>query len=341
MTVREPTHAIAGNATRGRRRGRGASLLGVGLVAAALTGLAPIPVSAAPFEGQAALESETPDAKARRKAVSEARAAAFDAAVESLEASVDKAALAQARASLDVWTSSYRVLEMGAGRVRVEVEIDLPRLRKRLVPRPVKVARRVALAPVQIDPGCAAELGEPDAWVEGLRAAGLPLTDGADASAESIVATVSCSQLGPVLATHLQAARVVVQLRGGGAELRHEAFGFAVDIDEASSSARDRALTHLAPAIADRFLAPTLVRVVGVGDGSRVRRIERAIKDGVVGADWVQVVGLEAGGVVQVGVRGAVDVDGLARGLAELQFPDFRISVSANPDRGSVDVEIM
>ncbi len=310
------------------------------LFAAGLLYLArPSAASATPVEGEAAIEGE--GREARDKAIRAARHAAFDAAVAELGGSVDAAALDAARRSVDVWTSSYRVLEIRPDGVRVEVDVDLARLAKRVSPSVQARPWRVELGEVDVDAACDAGLAERAPWLEGLSAAGLPLEAKAEAGAQSLSlgAELRCRVLGPVMATHLVAARVELSLSSQGRNYDAAGVGFAVDLPGALAAARNDALAKAAVELDAALAAPKILRVMVVEDGARVRRLERAIREGVVGARAVRVHGIEAGGVVQLAVDTELGLDALAQRLSALEFPDFSLSVTRPPGQDAIDVD--
>ncbi len=99
------------------------------------------PALAAPVEGVAAVALD-PDASARdrERAIAAARKAALEQAIAGIaDVEVDPTALQQVLAQSDSWTAAYRILEVGEQggqlQAKVEVDIDVPRLRKRLAKR--------------------------------------------------------------------------------------------------------------------------------------------------------------------------------------------------------------
>ncbi len=92
---------------------------------------------AAPIEASASVPAQEGAAdRARDQAIAGARKAALEQAIAALDVARDEAAVKDVLARPEAWTAAYRVLEVSARdgqiEVRIEVEIDIPRLRKRV-----------------------------------------------------------------------------------------------------------------------------------------------------------------------------------------------------------------
>lgn len=309
----------------------------VGLTLGLATWIVPAAAKALPFEGEAAVESA--DAKGRAKALAAARLAALEAAVARVEVAVDGKALAQLRANADAWTSSYRVLASGEGEggsLRVEVEIDLPRLTKRLAVRTAGPGVGFRVTDWQAGESCGGADALRGAGEEPLRAAGVL----SDAATRELRVKADCNILGTVPASRLIAARAAVELgTSGGRRHRSEGFGFGGDEGEATRAAQADAMRQLAPRLREEAAGSVVLRILEVGDGSRVRRLESAIREGVLGVVDVGVSAVEVGGVVRVAVRGVEDPGLLAERLRQLSFPDFSLDVSSTDASDELVVE--
>jgi len=278
--------------------------------------------------GQAAATEKS----ARDKALKGAREDALRAAVERIEHSIDRKALQAVQANLAVWTSSYRVVERVSGedtlRLRVEFEIDLPRLAKRLATQTSRVRRGFELGPSVVSDDCPRNLTGDSELREALRRAGVPVFAGG----EALELSFDCQGLGRVPATFVQAARVVLTAQlAGGTTLRTQAVAFGEDLDHAMRAGRDQALDRAGTQLERVSSGAMTLRVHGVADGSRVRRLVVAIRDGVVGVDSVRVAAVEAGGIVQLELHNSLSAEQLSARLEALEFPDFKFVLLPPP----------
>lgn len=285
---------------------------------------------AAPIQGVG--EATATEKSARDKALKGAREDAFGAAIERIEHSVDRKALKAAQANLAVWTSSYRVVERVSDgdtlRMRVEFEIDLPRLAKRLAPQTTPVRRGFELGPSVVGDECPSNLAGGSELREALFRAGVPVFEGG----EALELTFDCKGLGRVPATFVHAARVVLTAQlAGGRTLRMEAVAFGEDLDHAMRAGRDQSLDRVGAQLEGASSGATMIRVHGVSDGSRVRRLVVAIREGVVGVDSVRVAAVEAGGIVQLELENSLSAEQLSVRLEALEFPDFNFALLAPP----------
>jgi hypothetical protein len=245
-----------------------------------------------------------------------------------MEHAVDPEALAKVRANLEVWTSSYRVVERshvdGSLHLTVEFEIDLPRLSKRLAPGAAPPRQGYELELAERQETCPQNLPERGPMREALIGAGVPLFEGG----ERLALSFECTDLGRVPASFVHAGRVVLKAElHDGRALRVEAIAFGEDAEHAQLAARDQALARAGSQLQRASSGSSTLRVHGVGDGSRVRRLVQAIEGGVVGVRSVRVSAVEAGGVVRLELRGLVAPEELATRLERLEFPDFNFAL--------------
>jgi hypothetical protein len=305
----------------------------VGLVLALTGGT----VDAAPIE--AAGESASEEKDARSKALHAARVAALSSAIEQLDHAVDPEAQKEVMSKVELWTSSYRVLERsnegGQLRLRVEFAINLPRLSKRLAVRSAPTRRGFEIRGIEASPSCPDSLGEASTLREALLLAGVPLFDGGDALSLSF----DCTSLGRVPATFVHGGRVVLEARlADGRATRNEAIAFGATPDESMRAARDEALTLAAAALDHASSGRVTLRVHNVGDGARVRRLLAALRDGVRGVDAARLRAIEAGGVVQLELEVSASLATLESGIEALSFPDFNFALlppAPNPAAGA------
>jgi hypothetical protein len=309
------------------QRRRPGSLAGVCL-ALALTG-SPLTSTAiaAPIEarGQATADVGAAD-RARDQAIAAARKAALEQAIASLDVTRDEAAVKDVLARPEAWTAAYRVLEVtardGGIEVRIEVEIDIPRLRKRVSesgpnrgPHGFRFGKLATSGCPAIDD---AALREP------LRAYGI-IADGGDAT---LSLSVTCTDRGAVTHTHVRAAAVEIVATSRGAielEVRFSTQGFAEEIGAATQIALDRGVAELADELAVAARGDLELRVEKPWPAVRVGVLERTLRESVIGVDSVELAGIAADGSALLRVGGRLDAKQLGAALGGLTFSGFAL----------------
>jgi hypothetical protein len=282
---------------------------------------------AAPIEASGSASAGEGNAdRARDEATAKARKAALEQAIASVEIPTDPAALAQVLARADAWTTAYRVLEVtstpGQLEVRVEVEVDVPRLRKRIaVAAGGQRPSGFAFGDLRAS-GCT---GIDEAAVtEPLRAYGI-LSDAGDAT---LSLSITCKDRGAVANTHVRAAAVELTAKTRGAvelELSFTSQGFAEAIDVATRIALDRALGELADEFAVVARGELELYVEQPWPAARVASLERSLREAVIGVDAVELAGITADGTAILRVGGRIDAKQLGRALQDLSFPGFAL----------------
>lgn len=304
-------------------------LRATGLLLAFATALTLLIVSgraeAAPIEATGTVSAEAGEAdRARDRAIAEARKAALEQAISSVDTPVDAEAVKQVLARADAWTAAYRVLEVRSSEagveVRIEAEIDLPRLRKRIAEPSAAPSRAGFAWGALTSTGCPAvdEAGIRDT----LRAYGIVAADGPTALSLSI----TCSDRGAVTHTHVRAAAVEIVARTQGEvelEVRFSTQGFAEEIGGATTIALDRAVTELADELAVEARGDLELRVEHPWPAARITSLSNALRDSVIGVDAVELAGIAADGTVLLRVGGSIDASALGRRLQEASFPGF------------------
>ncbi len=284
--------------------------------------------AAVPYEGMgqapATAAGKTP---ARRAALMRAREAALSEALGTIRVPMDETARKDVLSRVETWTGAYRILdEANDGAtitVKVEVEIDLARLRKRVAAVKAGPAQRgFRVGEVRGSGACKAI--DTARVIRTLEAFGLASDD---ASARPLGIFVDCRELGPVPFTHAHASRAEVRARDAGGELAFVSSpGFAADAHGATEVAIDDALARLAEDLTPRAKGGVSLRVEKAWPAARVRRIERALREAVLGVTGVELVGLEADGTARLHVQGNVDPAGLAEGLRAVELPGFALT---------------
>ena len=89
-----------------------------------------------------------------------------------------------------------------------------------------------------------------------------------------------------------------------------------------------QALFSVGARLAEHQRGRVTVQIEASGPGDRVRRLERAIRDSVMGVRDVEVSGLEPGAIV-LSLTTDLTVDTLAKRLSGLRLPDFSVTILA------------
>lgn len=314
-----------------RRQRRGAGSRG-SVVLALAVGISAIPTmaAAAPIEASAGVPTQEGAAdRARDQAIAAARKAALEQAIAGLDVARDEAAVKDVLARPEAWTAAYRVLEVSAKagqiEVRIEVEIDIPRLRKRVAAKTPGGSRAgtngFAFGKVAAS-GCAA-LDEA-ALREPLRAYGII----SDTGAATLSLSITCTDRGAVTHTHMRAAAVEIVATSKGAvelEVRSDAQGFAEQLEAATQIALDRGIAELADELAVAARGDLELRVEQPWPAARVSVLERTLRESVIGVDVVELSGIAADGSVRLRVGGRLDAKQLAAAIGGLTFPGFEL----------------
>lgn len=271
----------------------------------------------------------TTPAAARRQAMLRARHKALEIALSEVSGPIDENARKSVLSAVEAWTGAYRILsESSKGdvtKVEVEVEVDTLRLAKRVGVRPAK-ARVPMFVPgtVEIEGECGHAVDKH--VVAELAAVGAVARSGAG---DALDLRLQCRPLGVVRHTFVHAARVKLEaMANGGRVAEVTAHGFARDDSGAVSAAIQRAVGDMAPELGAHRRGELIVRVQSPLPAARIRRLERAISDSVLGVDRVELAGLEADGAVLLRVSGNLRSDALARKLEGLSLPGFSLTIS-------------
>ncbi|MCA9654051.1 MAG: hypothetical protein H6712_08895 [Myxococcales bacterium] len=288
---------------------------------------------AAPIRGAGtAKASETKEpslTRARARALRRARRSALEQALGQVEGPVDKAARKSVLDADEAWTGAYRILsETSDGdevRLELEVEIDLVRLAKRVH---VRAAGKGTPMFRLGDVGSAEACGEAEAVVAAVRdelaGQGAVALDG---KAEALDVALDCQSLGPVQHTYLHAVRVQVMATAEGRTVAERVTaGFANGPGEAMAVGLHQALGELAEQLADRRRGHVRLRVRAPLPSVRVRRLETAMRNSVLGVDAVELSAIERG-LVELRVSGELSAEALARRLEALSVPGLSLSV--------------
>ena len=293
---------------------------------------------AAPFAGtgHAAIGDKVDALKARDQALERARKAALEAAMEQLGAG-DPAARKQVLASPAVWTRSYRVLRQdddgATATAMVSVEIDTARLGKVL----------------------AGALGSPAPATNMTLLPGLVVNNsGCPASAEAelrrallgigAIRDVAPGSAGPVLAASLQCAapaslsypkvtavrgELGLEGRGGAAPTvgTVRATGLGEDAQAAAADALAGLIAQVTKGMSSGTDGALQVKISAPWPAARVRRLERALRESVVGVVGVTVAGVGSDGAVTLRIDGGLTPQELQERLAGVQVPGATIVV--------------
>jgi hypothetical protein len=260
------------------------------------------------------------------RAIAAARKAALEQAIAGLDVARDEAAVKDVLARPEAWTAAYRVLEVithdGRIEVRIEVEVDIPRLRKRVAasgpnrgPHGFRFGKLATSGCPAIDE---AALREP------LRAYGI-ISDG---GAATLSLAITCTDRGAVTHTHVRAAAVEIVATSQGAielEVRFATQGFAEEIGAATQIALDRGVAELADELAVVARGDLEVRVEKPWPAVRVGVLERTLRESVIGVDSVELAGIAPDGSALLRVGGRLDAKQLGAAIGGLTFSGFQL----------------
>ncbi|MBK6917244.1 MAG: hypothetical protein IPH07_07575 [Deltaproteobacteria bacterium] len=303
----------------------------------------------APFAGSGASTPEPKDkgdAAVRQRALAKARKAALTAALDQLGAelpkgSIDKSARKAVLKAADSWTGAYRVLsereDAGAVSIEIEADIDLARLRKRLVATaPSDRTALYSAAGVQTSGPCGTADAASTRVEDELAAAGATGKDGVPLSL-----SLTCTALGAVPHTFSFAARVELIASVDGRALRRVTkAGFGADAEAAVQAAVVDAAATVATALAQHRRGIVTLQVRGA-QPAKLRRLERALLQSVAGVSAVELAAVARGGVVSLRVEGVRDAQALAQALQSLQSPGLHSSPPTieGPDALSIELQ--
>ncbi len=317
------------------RRELKAALIGFSLLLGATWGEVAL---AAPFAGtgHAAIAGEVDGLKARDQALERARKAALEAAVDQIGAG-DPAARKQVLAAPTVWTRSYRVLRQdddgATATAVVSVEIDTARLGKALAAPGAAAASPGTTSSIVVLPGLElASKGCPPS-LEGelkkaLVGAGVVRDVGAGSAGPVLAASLQCDALGMVSYPRQAAVRAVLALRPpGAAPSILTATGFGEDAPTAAGDALTGLMGQVAKTMPGRTDPGVRLQISTPWPAARVRRLERALRDSVVGVQSVAVVGVGSDGAVTLRVEGGLTAPELQARLATVQVPGASLIV--------------
>lgn len=307
--------------------------MGWTLSAGLLCGLLAPVAHAAPVRGEgkaSASETKQPNlARARARALRRARRSALEAALGQVDGPIDGDARKSVLGSAEAWTGAYRILaEANDGqdvRIELEVEIDLVRLTKR-------VRKREAGAGAPMfrlgDVGATEACGDPDVLAavvrEELSSSGAVALEG---KADGLDVALDCEILGPVRHTYLHAVRIrTTATTEGRTVVERISPGFATSADDALAAGLRRALGDVSDALGERRRGQIRLRVRSPLPSAKVRRLETAMRNSVLGVDTVELAAIERG-LVELRVRGKLTAETLSRRLDALSVPGLSLTI--------------
>lgn len=294
---------------------------------------------AAPFAGtgHAGIGGKVDGLKARDQALERARKVALEAAIEQIGASNptapnDPTARKQVLATPGVWTRSYRVLRQdddgATATAVVSVEIDTARLSKALAAPGAAASASSSGSSLVVLPALELRLSECPPALEGelrraLVAAGVVRDVAAGSAGPVLSASLECRKLGTVSYPRQVAVRESLQLDGSAPAV---ATGFGEDAQAAAGDAMNRLIGMVTRDMAKKpdGLA---IRVAAPWPAARVRRLERALRDSVVGVQSVRVSSIASDGAITLQVEGALTAEELQARLPAVQVPGASLVV--------------
>ncbi len=297
---------------------------------------------AAPFAGtgHAAIGDKVDALKARDQALERARKAALEAAVEQLGAG-DLTARKQVLAAPAVWTRSYRVLRQdddgATATAMVSVEIDTARLGKALAGAVAggavagKGPSNFILLPALAleNSGCPASA---EAELRRALLAVGAIRDVAPGSAGPVLsASLSCAAPGSLSYPRVTVVRGELGLKWpagatpGPSSVR--ATGLGEDAQAAASDALAGLIGQVTRGMSRGTDGGVRLKIAAPWPAARVRRLERALRESVLGATAVTVAAVGSDGAVTLRVEGGLTAQELQERLAGVQVPGATIGV--------------
>lgn len=307
------------------------------LLLAAATGVA-LAISgssalAAPFAGtgHAAIGGATDGLKARSQALERARRTALEAAIEQVGAG-DPASRKSVLANPNAWTGKYRVLQQSddgaTATATVSVEIDTARLAKALATPGASAGAASGLPPLLPSLTVAAQ-GCPEGLEAGLRrglVAGGVIRDVAPGSAGPVLtASLVCGAVGVVRYPKQAVVRVAARWSAPG--LPELAIGVGEDLAAATADAAAGLAARASQDLSAKTAGGVRLRLAAPWPAARVRRLERALRESIVGVQTVTVAGVASDGAVTLQVEGSLTAEELHARLSAVTVPGATIVV--------------
>ncbi len=287
-----------------------------------------------PFVGTATGPSATGTGKDQKRddaLLLSARRAAFATALDALGSNIDPELRKSAKEEADLWTRAYRVIrdseQAGKRTVEVEVEIDLARLRKRVAGSGAAGGSDgLVLDTMQ---GCGIDPSDPMdrtivATMKAMIAAGVLATN---ASRRVKLSFVCDAPAGVEFTTQVMQS-VQIEARIGDEIIASTvARGFATNGDAAREQAISLALASLGQALVPIAKQRIVLRVEHAQPAAKIRAIERALREAVIGVRSVALVSIDPkGSAIEFEVAMDGDVTQLRDGIARLKEPTFALS---------------
>lgn len=303
-----------------------ATVTGVALAISGTTALA------APFAGtgHAAIGGETDGLKARNQALERARRAALEAAIDQLGVT-DAAVRKQVLQSPGAWTGSYRVLQQSddgaTATAVVSVEIDTAKLAKSLAGSGATSPAGTGLPPLLPSLSVQAK-GCPEGIEAGLRkgllAAGAIRDVAAGSAGPVLTASLEC---GAGMVRYPRQAVVRVAARWSTAGLPESVIGVGEEPATATNDAATQLAGRAGQILSARTGSGVRLQLAAPWPAVRVRRLERALRESVVGVQGVTVAGVASDGSVTLQVDGALTAEELHARLATVTVPGATLVV--------------
>lgn len=296
---------------------------------------------AAPFAGtgHAAIGDKVDALKARDQALERARKAALEAAVEQLGAG-DAATRKQVLAAPAVWTRSYRVLRQdddgATATAMVSVEIDTARLGKALAGAGAAGVAGTPTTNMTLLPGLEVSNSGCPAGAEAelrraLLAAGAIRDVGPGSAGPVLAASLQCAAPAVLSYPRVTAVRGELSLQGRGGATPAVGTVRATGLGEDAQAAAADAVTGLIGQVARGMSSGTdgalRVKIAAPWPAARVRRLERALRESVLGVAGVSVAGVGSDGAVSLKIDGGLSPQELQERLAGVQVPGATIVV--------------
>jgi hypothetical protein len=310
------------------------------------------PTGAAPFEGAGAAAHGERGGEALARASKEARKAALAAAIEAASTDVNVRAeqLRQVNEDWANWTGAYRVAAVDRTPTqvlaRIEVDVDIPRLKKVLASSPLPGAEATFVWGGVSMSGCSAVTTPTQVYATLLDAGLVEMVEDSQtasldgAGGRSLKVSLSCSDTGDVAFTYLRGGKARFVATVNEVKVAQAVgVGLGASATEAAAMAVREGIEELKMALARQAAAGVRLTLKGVWRSANVEGITRRIQDAVRGVESVRVFEVNAVGEVVLGVETSGSVRQTYDAMVGLDYVQSRgLELRMNPD-GGIDVQ--
>jgi hypothetical protein len=248
------------------------------------------------------------------------------------------------------WTGAYRVASVDRTPTqvlaRIEVDVDIPRLKKVLASSPVSGEHATFVWGGVSMSGCSAVTTPTQVYATLVEAGVVGRAGSAENSpiegerGRSLTVSLSCSDTGDVAFTYLRGGKARFVATVDDVQVAQAVgVGLGASVTEAAAMAVREGLDELQMALARQGAAGIRLTLKGFWRSSDVEGMARRIRDAVRGAQSVRVFEINADGEVVLGVETSRSVRQTYDAIAELDYVRSNgLELRMNPD-GGIDVQ--